>query len=59
MSETKHTPGPWEARRHINGSHWFVDAPSSDEDGTGITVSDELGKGDARLIAAAPGGGEP
>ena len=45
---SKHTPGPWEAREHSDGSHWFVDW-----DG-GWTAGDELSEANARLIAAAP-----
>jgi len=46
-----HTPGPWEARQHHDGSHWFVD---HEQGGEGYTLVDELSKGDALLIAAAP-----
>jgi hypothetical protein len=45
------TPGPWEARPHHDGSHWFVD---HEQGGEGYTLVDELSEGDALLIAAAP-----
>lgn len=47
----KHTPGPWEAREHSDGSHWFVDW---EQGGEGYTLVDGLSEADARLIAAAP-----
>ena len=46
-----HTPGPWEAREHSDGSHWFVDYQQG---GEGYTLVDGLSEADARLIAAAP-----
>ena len=48
---SKHTPGPWEAREHSDGSHWFVDW---EQGGEGYTLVDGLSEADARLIAAAP-----
>ena len=47
----EHTPGPWEAREHSDGSHWFVDW---EQGGEGYTLVDGLSEADARLIAAAP-----
>lgn len=46
-----YTPGPWEARKHHDDSHWFVD---HQQGGEGYTLVDELSEGDANLIASAP-----
>lgn len=54
----KHTPTPWEARLHNNGSHWFIDADSGEGDGTGITVVDELSEANAAYIVKACNGYE-
>lgn len=48
----KYTQGEWEAREHIDGSHWFVDAGTHPDER--VTIVDGLSDGDARLIAAAP-----
>lgn len=52
MSETKHTPGPWEisAARSPDGYAWVVGGAG---DGFGL-VAEVIRDADAALIAAAP-----
>ena len=61
MSESKHTPGPWEAVKETNSSRGWLVWPSARECQepypiAGITLKGKLGEEDAnaRLIAAAP-----
>ena len=54
-TQTKHTPGPWEAIK--SDGKFFIDAERSEENGIGIaaTFHDEpWAEANARLIAAAP-----
>lgn len=48
---TEHTPGPWEATRHYDGSHWFVEYQLA---GVRHTLVDGLSEANAHLIAATP-----
>jgi len=49
MSESKHTPGPWFARKTFSGS-----SEIAAENGDGATIARTREDADASLIAAAP-----